>query len=198
MYSLLLLYIAGQNRIIPLMKKAIIFHGTDENPQKYWYPWLAGRLETRGYEVQVPHYPELNRAPIAEFIGTVLGRHTFDDETTLVGHSAGAPLLLSILERIDVVVPQAILVAGFTEPLGPDASDPILQDTYNWEKIKANAEDIYFINSTNDPWGCDDKQGRIMLEHLGGTQIVRKEGHFGSGTYGQPYPAFELVDRLIP
>ena len=34
-----------------------------------------------------------------------------------------------------------------------------------------------------------------MLENLGGTQIVRDDGHFGD--YNQPYDTFELVDRLI-
>lgn len=76
--------------------------------------------------------------------------------------------------------------------------DPVLQASYDWEKIRRNVKEIYFVNSINDPWGCDDKQGRIMFDHLGGTQLVRDEGHFGSGTYNQPYPTFELLDRLIP
>ncbi|MFI5271216.1 MAG: alpha/beta hydrolase, partial [Candidatus Saccharimonadales bacterium] len=57
--------------------------------------------------------------------------------------------------------------------------------------------DIIFINSIDDPWGCDDKQGRILFDKLGGTQIIRNDGHFGSGTYKQPYPTFDLLNRLI-
>jgi hypothetical protein len=34
-----------------------------------------------------------------------------------------------------------------------------------------------------------------MFEQLGGTQIVRDDGHFGDA--GQPYETFELLDRLI-
>ncbi len=34
-----------------------------------------------------------------------------------------------------------------------------------------------------------------MFEQLGGTQIVRNDGHFGD--VGQPYETFELLDRLI-
>ena len=37
--------------------------------------------------------------------------------------------------------------------------------------------------------------GRSMFERLGGTQIVRNEGHFGD--IDDPYPSFELVDRLM-
>lgn len=180
------------------MKKAIIFHGTDENPDRYWYPWLAQQLRDRGYETKVPSYPDINHTHISEFLPKVLKNHSFDAETVLIGHSAGGPLLLSILENIDVVIPQAILVAGYSTRFEGEERDPILQDSYNWNKIAKNVEDIYFVNSVKDPWGCDAEQGRIMFDHLGGTQIVRDEGHFGSGTYNQPYPTFELLNRLIP
>jgi uncharacterized protein len=178
-------------------KRAIIFHGTDETPDSYWYPWLAGQLRARAYEVAVPAYPELNHQPIAEFLPIVLRDHHIDSSTVLIGHSAGGPLLLSILEHIEAVVPQAILVAGYSMRLPGETTDPVLQSSYDWVKIKSHVKDVYFINSTNDPWGCDDQQGRIMFEHLGGTQIICKEGHFGSGTNHQPYPTFELLNQII-
>ena len=178
-------------------KKAIIFHGTDETPDQYWYPWLAQQMRARGYVVEVAAYPDINHTPIAEFLPKVLQNHTFDEKTVLVGHSAGEPLLLSILENIEVVIPQAILVAGYSTRFAGEERDPILQPSYNWGKIKRHVKDIIFINSIGDPWGCDDKQGRIMFDHLGGTQIIRNDGHFGSGTFNQPYPTFELLDRLI-
>jgi hypothetical protein len=34
-----------------------------------------------------------------------------------------------------------------------------------------------------------------MFDRIGGTQIVRDDGHFGDEN--QDYPTFELVDRLI-
>lgn len=180
------------------MKKAIIFHGTGETPESFWYPWLAEQLRRRGYEVEVPSYPDINHTHISDFLPKVLNDHSPDEDTVLIGHSAGGPLLLSILENIDVTVPQAILVAGYSMCLEGEHSDPVLQESYDWKKIKQHVKDIYFVNSTNDPWGCDDKQGRIMFDHLGGTQIIRNEGHFGSAKYNQPYKTFELLDRLIP
>ncbi len=66
---------------------------------------------------------------------------------------------------------------------------------HDWAAIKAHARDLYFVNSRNDPYGCDDTQGRAMFERLGGTQIVRDDGHFGD--YDQPYQTFELLDKLI-
>ena len=98
------------------MKNALIFHGTDCTPDEYWYLWLAKKLQEKGYNAIVPHYPELNHEPIDTFLPKVLSGHIFNSETVLVGHSAGVPLILSILEHIDVQIAQAILVAGFFEP----------------------------------------------------------------------------------
>ncbi|MET8530011.1 alpha/beta hydrolase [Micromonospora sp. NPDC005172] len=176
-------------------RSAIIFHGTGGSPDVAWYRWLAGRLEARGYGVEVPHLPGINVEPIATFLPTVLaGRHV-DENTVLVGHSGGAALLLALLEHVEVTVAQAVLVAGYcTRP--NTSEEPVLQERYDWEAIRSHVRDIYFVNSREDPYGCDDRQGRAMFERLGGTQIVRDDGHFGD--YDQPYERFELLDRLIP
>ncbi|HEX6932319.1 MAG TPA: alpha/beta hydrolase [Streptosporangiaceae bacterium] len=177
-----------------MQRNAIIFHGTGGNPQVAWYPWLGRRLTERGYAVAIPHYPGLNVEPIATFLPGVLASHDFDEHTVLIGHSGGAALLLALLEHIDARVAQAILVAGYcTRPNTED--EPVLQDSYDWGAITSHASDLVFINSVQDPYGCDDKQGRAMFERLGGTQIIRNDGHFGD--YGQPFETFELVDRLV-
>ncbi|GAA5189799.1 hypothetical protein GCM10023322_43320 [Rugosimonospora acidiphila] len=176
-------------------RKAIIFHGTGGSPEVAWLPWLGRRLTERGYAVEIPHYPDINVEPIATFLPKVLANHSFDEDTVLVGHSGGAAMLLALLEHLDVTVPQAILVAGYsTQP--NTSEEPVLQASYDWAAIRAHVGDAYFINSREDPYGCDDKQGRVLFERLGGTQIVRDDGHFGDS--GQPYDTFELLDRLIP
>ncbi len=179
------------------MKNAIIFHGTDDNPDRYWYRWLASQLEKAGYVVKVPHNPTINHEPIKSFLPKAMKGLSFDNETVLIGHSAGGPLILSILEHLDVQVAQAILVAGYSEHPDDQMEDPVLQARYNWPKIKKNVKDIVFINSTNDPWSCDDVQGRIMFDQLGGTQIIRTDGHFGSVPKNQEYNTFPLLKALI-
>ncbi len=179
------------------MKNAIIFHGTGDSPEKYWYKWLGDRLKKAGYEVQIPHNPTINKEPIQTFLPQVMTSLKFDEDTVLVGHSAGGPLILSILEKIDVKIRQAILVAGYCTHPDDQMEDPVLQDKYNWEKIRNNIEDIIYINSVNDPWSCTDVQGRMMFDKLGGTQIIKNEGHFGSDTWNQEYPTFPLLEQLI-
>jgi serine hydrolase len=178
----------------PVRRNAIIFHGTGGNPAVAWYPWLGQRLAGRGYAVEIPHYPELNVEPVATFLPKVLAGHAFDEQTVLVGHSGGAALLLAILERIEVTVAQAVLVAGYCTR--PNTSDePVLREEYDWAAIRAHVRDPYFINSRRDPYGCDDRQGRAMFDRVGGTQIVRDDGHFGD--HDQAYDTFDLVDRII-
>ena len=174
------------------MRNAIIFHGTGGNPDVAWYPWLAGRLVDPGFPVEVLHLPVIYVDPVAEFLPKVRAAHHFDADTVLVGHSGGAALLLALAEQVPAA--QAVLVAGYCTP--PNTNDePVLRDHYDWAAMRANVPDWVFINSRQDPYGCDEHQGRAMFERLGGTQIVRDDGHFGD--YNQAYDEFPVLERLI-
>lgn len=176
------------------MTHIILFHGTGANPHVCWYPWLKHVYEAKGYTVEIPHYPELNQEPIGTFIQKVLKNHTFDENTILIGHSGGAALILSVLEHITVQVKSSILVAGYaTKP--NTSEEPVLQASYDWETIKSHTKDIFFINSINDPYDCDDTQGRAMFDKLGGTLIIKDEGHFGSEF--EEIDSFEFLQKLI-
>jgi len=174
------------------MTQVIIFHGTGCSSNFYWYPYIKKKLEEKGYNVLVPNLPNSNEAKLEEWFPYVLNNLKITKDTILIGHSAGCPLILSILENIDFKIKQAILVAGFLE-----LDSNILQLSYNFEKIKSNVDEIIFINSANDPWGCNDKQGRKMFDKLGGTLIINNEGHMGSTTYNQPYKEFPFLLKLI-
>jgi len=180
------------------MKNAIMLHGTACTPNSYWFPSIRGYLESVGYRTWVPQLPDADIPDLKKQLPYVLENGEFNEETDLLAHSRGCPLALSVLEHIDTKIHRTILVAGFTRPNDESESDPILQKRYNWRKIRQNGGDIYFINSDNDPWGCNDKQGRYMFQHLGGTLIVRHgEGHMGSDTFNQPYKEFALLERLL-
>lgn len=143
--------------------------------------------------------PDADNPRLDKWLPFALNGGKYGSGTVLIGHSAGSPLILSILEKISVRVKKAILVAGYARLKDVNAEkEPILQKTYDWHKIKSHAKEFYFINSDNDPWGCTDVEGRYMLDHLGGTLIVKKgEGHMGSDTYHQPYKKFPLLVKLI-
>src|SRR3989338_4738424 len=141
------------------MKNAIILQGAGETTESFWLPYAKRELEKKGYEVWLPQLPDDDDPDIKKNLPFVLKNGKFTKETLAIGHSAGCPLILSVLENINIQIKQAILVSGFCKPLpGEGATNKILQENYNWEKIKSNVKDIIFINSDNDPWGCDDKQ----------------------------------------
>lgn len=181
------------------MKNAVILHGTGETPDSYWYPSVAQKLQEKGYKVAIPQLPDTDHPTLANWLPAAL-KEAFNEETILIGHSAGGPLVLSILEQIDVKIKQAILVAGYVRMKGKETKpDDILQTTYDWKKISDHVEDIILLNSDNDPWGCTDVEGRYILDNLGrGKLIVMKnEGHMGSMKYSQPYNEFPFLLKLI-
>jgi len=180
------------------MKNAIILHAMGDTPNNFWYPWLKTRLEERGYSVWVPQLPDTNNPQISVQVPFVMQQGTFTEETVLIGHSAGAALILSILEELDIKIAQAILVGGFSYYPGGDG---VLKPAYNWEKIQNATKEFFIINSDNDPYGHDDIRGRVMFEMLnmpGSVQmILRGQGHMGTEEFNQAYPEFPLLLRLI-
>lgn len=178
------------------MKNACIFHGSGSTPEHFWFPYVKTELEKMGYLLWVPQLPDPNTPNLETQLPFVL-TGKYDSDTILIGHSAGCPLILSLLESINTKVKMAILVSGFIDS-EINVPKSILQDKYNWEKIRGNCKKFIFINSDNDPWGCDDKQGRKMFDNLGGELIIRDgQGHMGSESFNQPYKEFPLIVNLV-
>jgi predicted alpha/beta hydrolase family esterase len=182
------------------MKNAIILHGKSSTPKDYWYPSIKKFLEEKGYSVWAPQLPSPDSPDLEIQLPFVLTNGNFNEETILIGHSAGCPLILSVLENLNVKINKAILVSGYARML-ETVKEPfikkIVQETYNWVKIKNNVQDFIFVNSENDPWGCNDKEGKYMQEHLGGKLIINKEGHMGSRRFNQSYVQFPLIEQLL-
>lgn len=181
------------------MKNAIIVHGTGSTPNSFWIPIIKKFLENKGYKVWVPQLPDSNTPNLKIQLPFILGGE-FNSETVLIGHSAGCPLILSVLENIKIKIYKVILVAGFCRPTGKDKKQDILllQKVYDWEKIKNNVSNLIYINSIDDPWGCNDKEGYYMFRKTGGTLVIKKsEGHMGSIKFNQPYKVFPLLEKLL-
>ncbi|MBN2016065.1 alpha/beta hydrolase [Candidatus Dojkabacteria bacterium] len=180
------------------MKNAIILHAMEDSPKNHWYPWLKDQLQQKGYEVWVPQLPDTKNPQLSKWVPFIMENGKFTKDTVIIGHSAGAAVIWTVLEELDVKVSQAILVAGFSFYPGGDG---ILKPAYNWEKIKSNVEEVIIINSDNDPYGHDEVRGRIMLEMLaldGSIQIILKgQKHMTIDKHDSRYKEFPFLLRLI-
>lgn len=92
------------------MKNAIILHGTGCNPDSFWQPSIKKFLENLGYEVWVPALPDTDTPDLKKWLPVVMKDGKFTEETVLIGHSAGTPFILSILENIDVTIDRKSVV----------------------------------------------------------------------------------------
>ncbi|MGE4290641.1 MAG: RBBP9/YdeN family alpha/beta hydrolase [Desulfovibrio sp.] len=184
-------------------KTALLLHGTSGSPQSFWLPSLGRHLESCGYTVWIPQLPDADNPRLDTQLPFLLeqgrDRDFFGPKTLLAAHSAGCPLALALLEELPAPIAKSALVSGFlTPPPKLPHLATILRASYDWERIQANAGDLFIINSDNDPWGCDHHQGMAISQASGGALILRRgEGHMGSDTYNQPYPRFPLLERLL-
>jgi predicted alpha/beta hydrolase family esterase len=176
------------------MKHAILFHGLFGSPDNFWFVWLRAQLEEQGYKVTAPQLPDADKPDLEVWTRYAFDNLKFGSDTILVGHSAGCPLILSILNKLSQPIHRAILVAGFIRLKEMEDDNVMLLKNPDWDKIKSNGREFFFFNSDNDPWGCDQHQGEGLRQHLGGTLIVRTgEGHFGSKVFEQPYDTFPML-----
>lgn len=187
------------------MKNSLILHGSGNNSQGNWFPWLRDELEKRGWEVWAPDLPNADYPDIDEWSDFVLAstEWEFNQESVIIGHSAGATLILGLLQRLpaNVKIDTAILVAGLAQfPSLPEVNELIkglFKHPFDWEKIKTSCENFYFVHSGNDRYGCGIKQGKIMKSHLGGELILRSdEDHFNLETSSK-YKQFPLILEIL-
>lgn len=186
------------------MKNALILHGAGNNSQGNWFPWLRGELEKNNRKVWSPDLPNPN-TPDDNWIKTIFANKEwiFNDESSIVGHSAGATLILRILEKLPEKerIDKAVLVAGpidlGSKPEYFSYKRGLVSDPFNWEKIKRSANNFYFIYSDNDPYDCGDHHGKKLKELLGGKLLIKRgEGHFNLEK-SPNYRQFPLILELL-
>ncbi len=178
-------------------QSAAIFHGTNCSAESFWIPWIKAKLESRGYDVWTPSLPknEDGFAHLNQWQEVIRKESPYQDYDLMIGHSAGVPLIFSLLSQGTLKTAHALLVAGFLNPIPEMTEDhPTHPGALDYEAIKKNGGRFTYLHSDNDPWTCDHNQGEAMRQAFGGTLVVQTgEGHFGSELFGQPYPTFPLL-----
>jgi len=167
------------------MRKAVILHGTDANPEANWFPWLKQKLESEGYDVWVPELPG-NHAPDREVYGDFLFDSDWDfRDNIVIGHSSGAVEVLNML--MDDRCPQvklAVCVSAWDHgtPAGMDVfqfENLFPKDGFDFEKIVDKSGTIEFFHGDDDPY-CPIDQARYLAKNTGaGLTIIPSGKHLG-------------------
>lgn len=185
-------------------KRAAIFHGTGDNPEKYWLPWIKRKLEQSGYEVYAPVLPD-NNAPNRNTYEAFIRADGWDfTNNVLIGHSSGATTILNLLSAEWFPHVKAVILVGtfLNEKLTKTASwyvqgqfDHLFLPGYDPSIIKEKAGAFYFVHGDNDPY-CDINDAQRLSDSLGGTFITIRNGHhLGSTSNRTELP--ELENMLI-
>ncbi len=187
------------------MKNVLILHGADNNSSGNWFPWLEKKLEGLGYNVWLPDLPRPDSPDQDDWVNFIFSNKewNFDEDSVIVGHSAGATLVLRILEKLpsNIKIDKAILVAGFVEkgtlPQYFKYKLNMLKTPFSWDKIKSSCNLFYFVHSDNDKYQCGESQGKIMRKYLGGELIIKsREGHLNLEE-GERYRQFPEILQLV-
>ncbi len=186
------------------MKSAIIIHGMPSQAEyersgrkaapKHWMPWLVEELTKAGVETHLPEMPE-PYAPDYEKWCAVFEQFSIDENTMLVGHSAGGGFLVRWLsEHKDTKVGKVALVAPWIDPghtWAPKMFEGLVIDEALAERTGGVTELI----------SLDDEQDEldtleILKSKIKGLQVIefKDRGHF-TGPLNRELP--ELLEVLL-
>lgn len=164
------------------MKKVIIVHCWDGYPEYCWYPYVKKELEARGFDVQVPGFPQ--GAPKLDTWLPILKEvaDTPDEDTYLIGHSVGCITILRYLESLqeNQKIGGAVFVAGFTDNLGMDELANFFTTKIPFRELRKRANRFVVIHSDDDPY-VPLKHGDIFKERLGAELIIKHNFKHFSG-----------------
>jgi hypothetical protein len=181
------------------MVNVIIIHGSYGNPEENWIPWLKFELEKLGFKVYVPEFPTPENQNLDNWLKVFDGYKKYLDENSIIiGHSLGCAFILNVLERMDVKIKAAFLVAGFIGKLNNAQFDEInktfSEREFNWNRIRIRCKYFFVYNSDNDPY-VPLKKGIDLAERLNGKlKIIENAGHINKEA---SFSRFEVLFRDV-
>lgn len=172
----------------------IIVHGSNStekkakegNPEnkRHWKPWLKEQLEKRGIETSNQLYPE-DWLPNYEKWKKVFEKNKINENTTLIGHSAGTAFILRWLVENKKKVDKVILVAPSVIKWGKYGDG--LSNLKNFEydsSLKKYYNQLILFYADNDDEEII-KSAKQIHSRLGGKLIcIKGKGHFTEGDMG--------------
>lgn len=179
------------------MKRAIIIHCWEGYPEYCWYPWVKKELEAKGFQVEVPSFPETDLPKLEKwlpYLQEAAGQP--DEQLYLIGHSIGCAAIMRYLETLKEgqKIGGVVFVAGFTENVGYEEIQSFFRTPMDFEKIKGRSKNGFAaIQSDDDPY-VDLKYADILKEKLGAEIIIKNKAKHFSGAIENEEACLELPD----
>ena len=169
------------------MKKVILVHRWEGNPNNCWFPWLKKELEKMKFKVTALKMPNPEEPKIKEWVEFMQKNiKNVDQETYFVGHSIGCQTIMRYLETLDgkTKIGGLIFVAGFFNLPNLETEEEReiakswLETKINTDKIKLMTNHIVAIFSDNDPF-VPLEDTKLFKKRLNAEIIIKKnKGHF--------------------
>ncbi len=187
------------------MKTAIILPGMPSKEEyydptsvaqsnKHWIPWVQRQLIIKDILAQTPEWPKPYE-PEYEAWFELFNQFTVDENTVLIGHSAGAGFLVRWLSENKVKVGKVILVAPWIDP-DKVLSNGMFEFEIDPELAVRTKGVIIFLDRADDNSMVESAD--TLRETIKSSQLIElpNHGHFtqnGMGTDKFP----ELVEAVF-
>jgi predicted alpha/beta hydrolase family esterase len=183
------------------MKNALILHGTANDSQGNWFPWLKNELEKNGYIVWCPDLPHADHPSIKNYTELILGNKNwhFYKESIIIGHSSGGTAALMLMQGFprSLRIRACFTVSSSKVKHGDDPIEGLFLEPFDFERIKAHAKRFVIFHSKDDPY-VPASDGKYLSQALGGELVLKEhEGHFNLEK-GPQYKQFpELLEKIL-
>jgi len=162
---------------------------------KHWLPWIKEQLKAKRIECEIPLMP-IPWEPNYKDWEKEFEKNKIDENSVLIGHSAGTTFLVRWLSESKKKIKKLILVAPWKIPW---RNSKINKDFCNYKiepSIKKNVGEIIIFTS-NDEDEDGKKSVKIFQDIIGGKIIELKEhGHYCFGNMGtNEFP--ELLEEIL-
>jgi len=150
--------------------------GLPEN-ERHWKPWLKKELEKRGIKVSNELYPK-DWMPNYNDWKKIFERNNINEETVLIGHSAGSAFVLRWLSENKIKVNKVILIAPYITKGGKYSYLNKFND-FEFDSSLKRYFDRFVIFYAEDDDEDIIKNAKQIHKKLGGKLINFKgKGHF--------------------
>ncbi len=182
------------------MDNYFIIHGTEENPNENWFPWLSEKLIKQGKNVIVPCFPikqGQNYENWEKLLKYYASLNLINENTVFICHSVAATFISKFLIRNKIEAKALITVAGFNAPLGQDTEQinkTFLMDDGEISKVGKQVKYVYCFYSDNDPYVSRDELEKFIFEVNGSKALISGAAHFGKEVNYKEFP--EMLDAI--